>query len=268
MAHYLVGDIQGCLTELRYLLDRVHFSEHKDTLWFTGDLVARGKESLEVLRFVHQLGSAAKLVLGNHDLHLLAVAEGVAKLNPNDYTQAIYQAEDSDELFSWLRQQPLMLENEHFMLVHAGISPQWSEEIARAANRRVMTALQQEKGKHLLSIMYNFSPIYWRADLAEDDALRYIVNCFTRMRYCHLDGALELQCKLHPDMVDKTRIQPWFRIPRRFQLSKPVIFGHWAALNGINEANWIGLDTGCVWGNYMTLLRWEDKRYFVQPKLL
>ncbi|MGO1297662.1 MAG: bis(5'-nucleosyl)-tetraphosphatase (symmetrical) ApaH [Vibrio sp.] len=268
MATYIVGDIQGCLDELRCLLDKVQFDPQQDQLWLAGDLVARGPKSLETLRFVRDLGDAAQVILGNHDLHLLAVSLGIHSPKPKDQTQPIFSAPDKTELLTWLRQQPLLAEHSEFIMCHAGISPQWDLETARAAAQEVEAILHHGDWQWLLRNMYENQPDYWRNDLTGIDRYRYIINAFTRMRFCYADGRLDMQCKRPPKDIHNSAIMPWFETPERISVAKPIIFGHWAALEGYRGDNLFGLDTGCVWGGYLTMLRWEDQTFFEQPSLI
>lgn len=264
MANYIVGDIQGCFDELQRLLKQAEFDPSQDTLWFAGDLVARGPKSLETLRFAHQLGNAARVVLGNHDLHLLSVSLGNHAAKRRDQTQAILDASDAKQLLNWLRQQPLLIEHEEFVVCHAGISPLWDLATARQAAQEVEQILQSSNWRQLITEMYSDQPDIWDPSLQGIDRLRYIINAFTRMRFCSPDGRLDMQCKLPPNQVTDDSLLPWFELPQRIPLEKTVIFGHWAALEGYTSETVIGLDTGCVWGGTLTMLRWEDKRFFVQ----
>lgn len=267
MANYIVGDIQGCFDELQLLLEQAEFDPLQDTLWFAGDLVARGPKSLETLRFARQLGDSARVVLGNHDLHLLAVSLGTHPAKSRDQTQPILDAKDAPQLLDWLRQQPLLAEHEEFALCHAGISPQWDLSTARQAAQEVEQVLRSAQWDSLIVQMYSDEPDMWHAALQGIDRLRYIINAFTRMRFCFPDGRLDMQCKLPPSEVSDGSLLPWFQLPQRIPLEKTVIFGHWVALEGYYSNEVIGLDTGCVWGGTLTMLRWEDKRYFVQAAL-
>ncbi|GAD78746.1 symmetrical bis(5'-nucleosyl)-tetraphosphatase [Vibrio ezurae] len=267
MSNYLVGDIQGCLDELLLLLEQVHFNAEKDTLWVAGDLVARGPKSLETLRFIKGLGNSAKVVLGNHDLHLIAVSLGIHNAKPRDKTQPILEAEDRHQLIHWLRQQPILAEHPEFVMSHAGIYPLWDLAQAKAAATEVESELRGDNWQSLIKQMYGNSPDVWHPSLQGMQRLRFIINAFTRMRYCYHDGRLDMASKLPPEQEDKSKLLPWFELTQRKPLPKKAIFGHWAALMGIDAQQVIGLDTGCVWGNYMTLLRWEDKRYFTQAAL-
>ncbi|GEA50483.1 bis(5'-nucleosyl)-tetraphosphatase, symmetrical [Vibrio inusitatus NBRC 102082] len=267
MSNYLVGDIQGCLDELLLLLEEVNFNPQQDTLWVAGDLVARGPKSLETLRFIRSMGDSAKIVLGNHDLHLIAISLGVHKAKPKDKTLPIFEADDCSELIEWLRHQPLLAEHPEFVMSHAGIYPLWTLDEARNAAQEVEKALSGDNWKKLIKKMYGNSPDIWDPLLEGMPRLRFTINAMTRMRYCYHDGRLDMDSKLPPEEVDKSKLIPWFELEQRVQLPKKAIFGHWAALMGTDSHSVIGLDTGCVWGNHMTMLRWEDKRYFTQAAL-
>ncbi|WP_413285269.1 symmetrical bis(5'-nucleosyl)-tetraphosphatase [Vibrio sp. MA40-2] len=267
MANYIVGDIQGCFDELQLLLNKANFDPKFDTIWFAGDLVARGPKSLETLRFVKSLGSAAVTVLGNHDLHLLAVSLGVHPAKKKDKTSPILAAPDKEALLDWLRQQPLLAEHEEFVVCHAGISPQWDLNQARAASGEIAALLKEDKWALLIKQMYDNSPDYWDNKLQGIERYRYIINAFTRMRYCFTDGRLDMLCKLPPNEVSSKKLVPWFKLKQRTKLEKTVLFGHWAALSGFQNKHVVGLDTGCVWGGTLTMLRWEDKTFFSQKSL-
>ncbi|AXY02006.1 bis(5'-nucleosyl)-tetraphosphatase (symmetrical) [Vibrio alfacsensis] len=267
MATYIVGDIQGCFDELQQLLEHVKFSKQEDQLWLAGDLVARGPRSLETLRFIKSLGDSAKVVLGNHDLHLMAVSQGLKKVKDKDKTAPIFSAPDKEELLAWLAQQPLLEEHEEFVMCHAGISPQWDLPTARACAREVESIIQSEQLPWLLENMYSNQPDLWDDSLSGLDRYRYTINAFTRMRFCFPDGRLDMDCKLPPQEVSEDELVPWFKLPQRVPLEKTVLFGHWAALQGHIGESIIGLDTGCVWGGSLTMIRWEDKQVFTQEAL-
>ncbi|AVF94132.1 symmetrical bis(5'-nucleosyl)-tetraphosphatase [Vibrio diabolicus] len=267
MATYIVGDIQGCFDELQRLLEQVSFSAKKDQLWLAGDLVARGPKSLETLRFVKSLGKSATVVLGNHDLHLLAVAHGIKKVKDKDKTAPIFTAPDKEDLLAWIAQQPLMAEHDEFVMCHAGISPQWNLKTARKCAREVERIIQSEELPWLLKNMYSNQPDSWHDSLQGLDRYRYIINAFTRMRFCFPDGRLDMDCKLPPQQVSGNELIPWFDVPQRVHLNKTVLFGHWAALQGHVDEEIIGLDTGCVWGGSLTMIRWDDKKIFTQDAL-
>jgi bis(5'-nucleosyl)-tetraphosphatase (symmetrical) len=267
LANYIVGDIQGCFDELMALLDSVNFSVNNDILWFAGDLVARGPRSLDTLRYAKSLGDRAKIVLGNHDLHLLAVSLGLYKAKEKDKTQPILDAPDRDELLTWLRHQPLLQEHDEFLVCHAGISPQWSRQDAISCAREVEKQLHSDNWKWLIKNMYADKPDVWSESLEGIERYRYIINAFTRMRYCFHDGRFDMKCKLPPQEVNPSKLVPWFSLQSRTPLDKMVLFGHWAALEGHVSEREIGLDTGCVWGGSLTLIRWEDKKLFSQSAI-
>ena len=264
MATYFVGDVQGCHTELQQLLDLAQFDAQQDELWLTGDLVARGPQSLDVLRFVYSLGDRATTVLGNHDLNLLAVAAGHAHPKKKDKTENILTAPDRHELMSWLQNRPIMAEHPTLpvIMTHAGLSPQWDLATARHCAREVETLLRSDQGAWLLGHMYGEEPSHWDPRLTGLPRWRYIINSFTRMRFCRNDGSLEFKCKESP--ADKpAQLAPWFEV-RKADTDEPhLVFGHWAALMGKCPLPKIkALDTGCVWGNQLTLWRWEDNAMF------
>ncbi|GLS89162.1 bis(5'-nucleosyl)-tetraphosphatase, symmetrical [Psychromonas marina] len=264
MATYIVGDIQGCCDELQQLLALANFDAHCDELWITGDLVARGPKSLETLRFVKGLGASAKVILGNHDLHLLAIWQGIHQAKDNDKLTPLLAAPDCDQLLHWLRLQPLLLRHPefNFVMVHAGISPQWSIHQAEQLANEVEQRLHSDQFTTLLQNMYGNHPNSWSDNLAGDERLRFIINAFTRMRYCFLDGSLEFKNKLGPEQTDNSVMKPWFEI-ETLDKSSAILFGHWAALLGqVDEEGLYALDTGCVWGNSLTMLRWQDKKTF------
>ena len=267
MSNYIVGDIQGCFDELQLLLETVNFDKQQDTLWVAGDLVARGPKSLETLRFIRNLGDAAKVVLGNHDLHLLAVSLGLFSAKPKDKTQTILDAEDRETLLEWLRQQPLIQEHSEFVMSHAGISPQWDLERARIESREIADLLKSEQWQWLIENMYSNTPDLWHQDLEGIERYRYAINSLTRMRFCFTDGRLDMACKLPPNEITIEPLVPWFDLTQRIELDKTVLFGHWAALEGYSGKDVIGLDTGCVWGGQLTALRWEDRQFFTQEAL-
>lgn len=261
MAVYAIGDVQGCYDCLRRLLDKLKFDPGNDRLWFTGDLVNRGPASLKTLRFVKGLGDRAVTVLGNHDLHLLAVAEGVVEARGKDTLRAVLKAKDRDELLSWLRQRPLLHHDKklRFTLVHAGISPQWKLGQARKRAREVEDVLRGKDYRKFLGEMYGDMPDRWSKKLAGWARLRYITNCLTRMRCCDRAGRLELSYKGSLVHKDK-RLMPWFRVPGRPTRKDRIVFGHWSTLGPVTDDNIYPLDTGCVWGGYLTALRLDQRR--------
>lgn len=264
MALYFVGDVQGCYDELRQLLDLAGFSQDEDELWLTGDLVARGPKSLEVLRYVVSLGERATTVLGNHDLHLLATAAGYAKPKKKDQLDALLNAPDAAKLLRWLRLQPLLAEHptRPVMMCHAGLSPQWDLSTARRCAREVEDLLRSDQGNWLLCHMYGNDPAHWDERLAGLPRWRYIINTFTRMRFCGMDSSLDFHSKVSPKQ-QSPNLKPWFELRPLREDEPELVFGHWAALMGQCPVPRIhALDTGCVWGNQLTLWRWDDDAIF------
>jgi bis(5'-nucleosyl)-tetraphosphatase (symmetrical) len=261
MATYAIGDLQGCYEPLQRLLDRIRFDAARDRLWLVGDLVNRGPDSLATLRCVHALGEAALTLLGNHDLHLLAVAEGFAKLKRDDTLEDVLTAPDREVLLEWLRHQPLMHYEAGYAMVHAGLLPSWSVTHALELAAEVEAALRASNYRSFLARMYGNQPARWDEDLTGHDRLRVIVNAMTRMRVCTADGTMEFAHKGKPGGMPKGYL-PWFAVPDRRSLDTTVIFGHWSALGLVLEPNVVGLDTGCVWGRQLTALRLEDRQLF------
>lgn len=263
MATYAIGDVQGCFAQLEQLLAAIQFDLEKDTLWFTGDLVNRGSQSLAVLRFVKSLGDKQITVLGNHDLHLLAIAYGVSHSKRGDTLDDILSAPDRDELINWLRCRPLLHVDASlkFVMAHAGLAPAWNLELAARLGREVEMILQGNTPDTLLKNMYGNQPDSWSNDLTGPDRWRCIVNFFTRMRFCYADGRLDLSYKGEVQGRPEDLI-PWYEMPRQCEESINIIFGHWAALDGQTQPPFYALDTGCVWGGCLTALRLEDKQRF------
>ncbi|MDH5184942.1 MAG: symmetrical bis(5'-nucleosyl)-tetraphosphatase [Gammaproteobacteria bacterium] len=264
MATYAIGDIQGCFEPLQALLQKIDFDPQQDTLWFTGDLVNRGPNSLETLRYIKGLGSAAITVLGNHDLHLLAVHEGQQKFqHDSDTLTPILQADDRDELLSWLRHQPLLHHDEQLQMtmIHAGLPPQWDLALARTAAAEVEAVLRSEDYLDFFNHMYGNLPDVWSDKLQGHDRLRFIVNCFTRLRFCTDHGKLALSAKGAPG-TQPQGMRPWFQISGRSSAGNSIIFGHWSTLGLHLDDNVISLDTGCLWGGELTALRLEDRKVF------
>ena len=256
MALYAIGDVQGCDVELGRLLDALRFSPDRDRLWFVGDLVNRGPASLEVLRRVRALGECASAVLGNHDLHVLALAHGFGRQKRGDTLAAILAAPDRDRLLEWLAHRPLCVEDSErgLCLLHAGLPPQWNMPAARRCAREFEQSLRREPAK-LFGQMYGDEPDRWDESLRGPDRLRYIVNCFTRLRYVDAEGRLELQAKGSPRKMQRESLIPWYQAPNARWRGTRLIFGHWSTLGFFRNADVIGLDTGCVWGGSLTALR-------------
>jgi bis(5'-nucleosyl)-tetraphosphatase (symmetrical) len=261
LATIAIGDVQGCYDQLMRLLERAGFDERRDTLWFVGDLVNRGPQSLETVRFVKGLGARAVAILGNHDLNLLAVAAGIRKPHRGDTNDQLLAAPDRDELLAWLRHRKMMHAGGGYAMVHAGLLPQWSIGQALALAREVEAALQAPDHREFLRSMYGNEPLRWRDDLAGADRLRIIVNAMTRMRLAAADGTLELDYKLGLETAPAGYF-PWYDVPGRASRGTQILFGHWAALGLIVRADAVCLDSGCVWGRSLTALRLEDRRLF------
>jgi bis(5'-nucleosyl)-tetraphosphatase (symmetrical) len=259
VTRYAVGDVQGCYDELRTLLASVHFSADRDRLWLVGDLVNRGPRSVETLRFVRALADNAVVVLGNHDLHLLAVALGSRRKRKSDTIDDVLDANDRDELLEWLITRPLA----HFdaargdLLVHAGLVPQWSADTALALAREVEAALRKDPRK-LFDHMYADEPNRWSESLTGMDRLRFAINVLTRLRVCTLEGRVDLKMKGKPDGEKPYR--PWFDIESRKSRDVRIVFGHWSALGLVLAPGVVGLDTGCVWGNALTAFDLDSER--------
>lgn len=259
MALYAIGDIQGCYDEFQRLLDTLRFDARADQLWLVGDLVNRGPKSLEVLRFVKALGEGAITVLGNHDLHLLALAAGVDRAKRDDTLGPILNAPDRDELLDWLRQQPLLHHDVRrgYAMLHAGLPPQWDLAQALRCAGEVEHMLRSQEHQEFFKHMYGNEPDVWRDDLSGWARLRFIVNCFTRLRY--VDDAGRVQHKEKGAPHTRTHLHPWFRAPGRKSIATKIIFGHWSTLGLVLEHNVYALDTGCVWGGALTALRLDGE---------
>lgn len=264
MAVYAIGDIQGCYAELMRMLERVNFNPENDQLWLAGDLVNRGPLSAEVLRFAMSADSnAVKVVLGNHDLHMLASACGVTKHHHHmDTMDSVLEAPDREQLLDWLRHQPLFHHDPEldFSMVHAGLPPQWSIKKALKRAKEVEAVLQSDNWCEFFKNMYGNEPDKWSKDLAGWDRLRYITNCFTRLRFCHADGRLALKFKGSPDKKPEEQIC-WFDMPNRKTQNDRIVFGHWSMLGTGRYGNVFSLDSGAVWGEQLTALRIDKEPY-------
>jgi len=263
MATYAIGDIQGCHDEFQRLLNHINFDPSHDRLWLVGDLVNRGPDSLSVLRFIKGLGDAATTVLGNHDLHTLAVANGHLKYHRNDNIDDILNAEDRDELTHWLRHLPLLHhDNElNFTMIHAGLPPQWDLATAQSCAKEVEAILQSDTHVEFLDRMYGNEPNQWDEKLENWERLRFITNCFSRLRYCDAEGRLALEEKGSPG-TQATGLVPWFTVPNRKSAELRIVFGHWSTLGPIDSTNIYPIDTGCLWGDSLTALRLDDCKQF------
>ena len=255
MAIYAIGDLQGCHSALRRLLEKLDFSPAEDQVWFCGDLVNRGPDSLATLRYIKSLGDSAVTVLGNHDLHLLAAAAGVKKEKESSLA-AILNAPDRDELLHWLRCKPLLYHDKktNFSLAHAGIYPWWSLDEARERASELEQVLCDDDYEEFLFSMYGNRPDVWKDDLRSWERLRFICNAFTRMRYCFPDGKIDLKSK-GPIGTQTWHTLPWFEIPERKTKQDNIAFGHWSTLGLHQHPNIFPLDTGCVWGGRLTALK-------------
>jgi bis(5'-nucleosyl)-tetraphosphatase (symmetrical) len=261
MAVYAIGDLQGCYDPFRKLLDAIRFDASSDTLWLTGDLVNRGPKSLKTLRYVKKLGDSAITVLGNHDLHLLALEAGVVRFGKRfGSLQKLLNAPDAEELCDWLRHRPLAHYDERLdtLLVHAGTHPNWSVEKTLARAAEVEQALRGYDYPTLLGKMYGNTPNYWSGGLSGYKRLRFIINCLTRMRMVTVDGHLDLNFSGSPWRARKG-LRPWYQAPKPAWQGTRIVFGHWSALGLIALPDLISLDTGCVWGRELTAVR-LDKR--------
>jgi bis(5'-nucleosyl)-tetraphosphatase (symmetrical) len=254
LARYAIGDIQGCYVQLRALLERVKFAPDRDQLWLVGDLVNRGPQSLEVLRYVRALGDNAVVVLGNHDLHLLALAHGRHKRRSGDTLDEIFDAADRDAILAWLITRPLA----HFdaahgdLMVHAGVIPQWSAVATVELAQSVSSALAHDP-RGFFEQLYGDRPDRWSEDLRGMERLRFAVNALTRMRVCTADGRIDVKMKGPPNEA-RLPYRPWFAHETRLTRDIRVIFGHWSALGLLQAHGVVGLDTGCVWGGSLTAL--------------
>ena len=254
MALYLIGDIQGCNAPLGRLLDTIGFSPSRDTLYLLGDLVNRGPDSLGVLRRMMALDGAAHCLLGNHDLHLLATAHGVRKPHRSDTVGDILRATDRSALLDWLRQRPMALQAHGWLMVHAGVLPDWDTAQTMALAREVEAVLRSSDWVALLQDMYGDRPDRWHDGLQGAERLRVIVNALTRLRFCSADGTMEFVTK-NAAAEAPPGFMPWFDVPGRRTAGLPVAFGHWSTLKQVPRADVLPLDTGCVWGGCLTAAR-------------
>ena len=267
MTTYVVGDIQGCLKPLKCVLKQVAFTPGRDVLWSVGDIVNRGPKCLKTLRFIYRMRESVVMVLGNHDLHLLAVAAGARAQNSADTRDRILAAPDREQLLGWLIRRPLLHREHGYTLVHAGIPPQWSVAEAAGYAREVEAVLQSPRCVDFFDAMYGNEPTRWSDDLSGMTRLRVITNYLTRMRYCSADGTLDLASKgPSPDPAgpgqETRKVSAWFSHPNRKAAGDRILFGHWASLEGKTDTpNAIGLDTGCVWGGALSLLNLDTGQW-------
>ena len=264
MATYAIGDLQGCFRSLESLLAKIDFNRAKDRLWFVGDLVNRGPQSLECLRFVKDLGESATVVLGNHDLHLLAVAEGICKAGKGDTLASILDASDREILLDWLRHRQLLHADGAFVMIHAGLPPQWDFSLAKKNAHEIEAELRGKYYRVLLENMYGNEPRCWRDGLPKADRVRVAINALTRMRVVSDTGEMDL-C-FNGGLIDlPTGMSPWYEKTHPSLSDKTLIAGHWSALGLQVTPHFIGIDTGCVWGRELTAVRLDDRTIFQVP---
>jgi bis(5'-nucleosyl)-tetraphosphatase (symmetrical) len=259
VTRYAVGDVQGCDRELRELLDRVGFSADRDRLWLVGDLVNRGPGSLATLRLVRALGDNAVVVLGNHDLHLLALAHGADRRRRSDTLDEVLAASDRGPLLEWLIERPLAHAEGQDLMVHAGVVPQWSAALTLSLAAEVSAALRREP-QALFQHMYGDEPDRWDEQLRGIERLRFIINVLTRLRLCSAEGRVDIKAKGRPPPPDASALRPWFEHRGRATRDVRVIFGHWSALGLVQRCGVLGLDSGCVWGGALTAFDLDAER--------
>jgi bis(5'-nucleosyl)-tetraphosphatase (symmetrical) len=264
MATFAVGDIQGCFTSFTDLLQEIGFNPARDRLWLVGDLINRGPDSLEVLRWAKQHEAALSIVLGNHDLHALAVAEGFVEPHRNDTLTPLLTAPDRDELLSWLRHRSLAHAEGEYLMVHAGLLPQWEGQQALELAHEVEAVLRGNNYREFLQHMYGNEPGRWDDGLKDMARLRIITNAMTRLRVCTVTGEMDFRFKGEVGDIP-AGLMPWFEVPGRKAADRTLVFGHWSALGLMLRDNLIALDTGCLWGGKLSALRLEDRRLFQVP---
>ena len=264
--NYLIGDVQGCCDALNGLLEKIAFSPSRDRIYVLGDLVNRGPQSLATLRRLRSLGDSAVCLLGNHDLHLLAVAYGGHKLKRGDTLAEVLDAPDRDEWIAWLRHRPMALFAHGWLMVHAGVVPQWDVATTLQSAQEVQAVLRGPDVGDFLSVMYGNEPVQWAPELSGTARLRLIINVLTRIRFCAADGSLDLASKEAAGAAP-TGFFPWFDVPGRRTVGTPVAFGHWSTLGLVNRPDLLALDTGCVWGGQLTAVRIHgDEREVIQVR--
>ncbi len=256
---HLIGDVQGCDDALARLLVQIDFSPSRDRLVVLGDLVNRGPGSLAVLQRLRGLGASATCLLGNHDLHLLAVAHGARKLGRRDTFGDVLASPERAAWIEWLRNRPLLHEESGWLCVHAGLVPQWTRDDARTLAGEVQALLRNGDLAELLPLMYGNTPSRWRPDLAGADRWRFAINAFTRLRFCTADGKLDFETKEGANAAPAGH-HPWFEVPGRAHAGTPIAFGHWSTLGLVNRPDLLALDTGCVWGGALTAVRVDGGR--------
>jgi|SRR6476660_944699 bis(5'-nucleosyl)-tetraphosphatase (symmetrical) len=265
MATYAIGDIQGCFSALESLVRQFAFNPLTDRLWLVGDLVNRGPASLSVLRYLKGLGQSAVAVLGNHDLHLLAVGSGCSDLRPKDTFHDVLNAPDRDDLLEWLRRQRLLYVEADTVMVHAGLLPQWTVKEADTYAQEVEAVLHSDNYRSFLRALYEDRPSHqWTDRLVGMKRAVAIAKTLTRLRVCTQEGKMDLAFKRAPEQAP-TGYLPWFQVPNRRSTDATIVFGHWAALGLHIQDNVLGLDSGCVWGKQLTAVRLEDRKVFQVP---
>ena len=264
MATYAIGDLQGCFFSFKDLLKKIQFNPAHDRLWFVGDLINRGPGSLGVMRWMLEHQSSVVTVLGNHDLHTLVVAEGFVSAHRSDTIQSLLDAPDAPELLGWLRQQPLVHFEHGYLMVHAGLLPEWTVDQALTLAAEVNVALQAPNYREFLQHMYGNDPKRWDDGLTGWDRLRVITNAMTRLRICSTEGEMEFKFKGELENIPNG-YQPWFDLTQRASVNTPIVFGHWSALGLQHKNNVYSLDTGCLWGGHLSAMRLEDRQIFQVP---
>ena len=257
--HYLIGDLQGCCDAFERLLDEIAFSPSRDHLTVLGDIVNRGPRSLDTVRKLHALGSSAEALLGNHDLHLLAVAHGIRPQHRGDTLADVLADPRREEWLAWLRQRPLALMDSGWLCVHAGVVPQWDAATTLALAGEVETMLRSADLPAFLAAMYGNQPDRWHDDLQGHDRLRLVVNVLTRIRFCTADGTLDFKTKDGTGAAPEGH-HPWFDVPGRATAGVPIAFGHWSTLGYTQRQDLLCLDSGCVWGGQLTAMRVDGGR--------
>jgi bis(5'-nucleosyl)-tetraphosphatase (symmetrical) len=264
MTTYAIGDVQGCHAALEALLQHIGFSASRDRLWFVGDLVNRGPQSAAVLRFVRDLGERAVVALGNHDIHLVASAAGLARRRTDDTFDDVLAAPDRDALIDWLRFRPMLHAEDDYCLVHAGLLPSWPVAQAQDLAAEVEHELRVKRYREFLAELYGSRPAAWSDALTGMDRLRVIVNAMTRMRFVSADGMMEFATKGETAKAPPG-FMPWFDVPGRASRDRTLVTGHWSALGLRMRPDLLALDTGCVWGGALTAVRLEDRRVYQLP---
>ena len=264
MSTYAIGDIQGCFEALNLLLEKIQFDPARDRVWLVGDLINRGPDSVEVLRWAMGLGERAVTVLGNHDLHFIAVAAGHVPSHRHDTLEALLAAPDCDALIDWLRCQHMIYAEGDWVLVHAGLLPQWTVAQALALGAEVEAALAADDYQDFLKHMYGNQPDHWDDSLTGIDRLRVITNAMTRLRVCSSAGVMDFHYKGSPETRPPGTL-PWYEVPARKSANANIVFGHWSALGLKVGSRHVALDTGCLWGGALSAMRLEDRQVFQIP---